>query len=442
MSARRLHRLVILTAAVALGAAAAGRAESARSLVKRGNTAYAAGRYDEAMKAYEQADVESPESPVVAFNQGTVHYRTEDYAAARESFAEAARRSRDPVFEAGCRYNTGNCWFKEARRQMDSDLKKAVEACESSVDSYQAALALHPEFEDAKRNIEVVRRLWKSILDEQKRRQEQQQAQQEQQQKLAEQLRQLIERQEKAARESADLAKGQEAQNANQAVREQSSAQADVQRQLGQDTQATADSLQQMLSQSQAPAPANPGGTPPPPQAPGHPALEHMAQARERQDQAAQKLDQCQPKPASGDQSQAAEALRQALDSLSQTQQEQQDQQGKQNQPQQQNPQGRQQQPGEKGKEQEQGREQEKPPQEQEKGPGQEAKQPPQEQEKQEQAATVKEGKEEGEPKEQPQARTRLVDQDARDILDAEKRNRDRRTAAEQDGIQPVDKDW
>lgn len=426
------------------------RAESARGLVKRGNAAYEAERYDEAMKAYEQADVESPESPVVAFNQGAVHYRAEDYAAARQAFAEAARRSRDPAFEASCRYNTGNCWFKEARRQMDSDLKKAVEACENSVDSYQAALALKPDFLEAKRNIEVVRRLWKSILDEQKRRQEEQKAQQEQQQKLQEELKQLIERQEKAAGQSAELAKKQDAEGSTQAVQEQSATQADAQRQLGEDTQAVTDSLQQRLAPAPhaAQASGTPGAAPgtaaggasPPAQAPTHPALDHMGEARGLQDQATQKLEQRLPRPAAGDQTQAAAALRRALESLSQDQKEP-PQQGGQEQREQQQQQG--QQPAEQKPEQEKGKEEgEQKGKQDQQGQDQQGQDQQEEQGEPQQAASAQEGKEGEESEERQQASARLADQDARDILDEEKRNRDRRTAAEQDGIQPVDKDW
>jgi len=422
---------------------AAVLAESARGLVRRGNRAYEAGRFDEAMKAYEQADVESPESPVVAFNQGTVKYRAEDFAAAREAFQKAAKGSRDPRFEAKCRYNLGDCWFREVRRQMDSDLAKAVEACERSVDEYQAALALDPQLEAARRNIEVVRRLWKSILDEQKRRQEEQKAQQEQQQKLAEQLKQLIERQEQAAGQSAELAKQQASEGPSQAVQQQAAAQAGSQTQLGKDTQAFADTLQQTAAQAQPPqaAPGTAAAPQPQPAAPQHPALSHLQEARQAQDQAVQKLGQTQPGAATDDQKQAAEALRKALESMSQKQDGQQGQQPQQGQQQQQEP--KQQDQGkdpQNGEEQKPGQEQEeKQGQEQEQGQGQGQGQG----EEQAQQQEAQEGGEENQdPKDRQQARARLADEDARDILDHEKRNRDRRTAGEQRGLAPVDKDW
>ena len=416
----------VLLGVLLLGLATAALAESARGLVRRGNKAYEAKRYDEAMKAYEQADVESPESPVVAFNQGAVHYRAEDYAAARESFEKAAKASRDPAFEANCRYNVGDTWFKEARRQMDSDLKKAVEACERSVDNYQAALALQPEFEAARRNIEIVRRLWKSILDEQKRRQEQQKAQQEEQQKFAEQMKQLIERQETAAGQSTALAKQQESAGASPAVQEQSAAQAKDQRQLGEDTQAAADKLAEMLRQAQPPPPGGAAGSPPPASPPSQPAQEQMNQARQLQEQAAGKLEQTQPQPASADQKQAAEALRKALESLSKPQDGQEQKQEGQKQDQ-------------KGQEEQKkdGQKQDQKGQE-----GQKQEDQKQDQKKQEEPQAAQEGGKEPQGQDPQQARARLADQDARNILDDEKRNRDRRTAAEQQGVAPVDKDW
>ncbi len=45
-------------------------AVSARKMVSRGNTAYAAEKYDEALEAYEGASVEAPESARIYFNKG------------------------------------------------------------------------------------------------------------------------------------------------------------------------------------------------------------------------------------------------------------------------------------------------------------------------------------------------------------------------------------
>lgn len=410
-------------------------AESPRSLVRRGNRAFEAGRYDEAMKAYEQADVEAPESPVVAFNQGTVHYRAEDFAAARAAFEKAARASHDPRFEAMCRYNLGNCWFREVRRQMDSDLGKAVEACERSVDEYQAALALDPTLDAARRNIEVVRRLWKSILDEQKRRQEQQDARQEEARKLLEQLRQLIERQEQAARQSEDLARRQTAQGSTPEVQQQAAAQAAGQRQLGQDTQSVLENLRQAAAQAapQQPPPQTPGAGAAPDAPPQHPAIQHMADARQAQDRAADALDQTRPAPAGEDQKRAADHLRKALESLAQPQQEQPTQGSQQAQQQQQ------QQPAPQQGQDSANQNEDDAPQNGQKGQDDKNSQ----QNEKEAARQSTENENATQPEEpRQQARARLADQDARDILDTEKRNRERRTAAEQRALAPVDKDW
>jgi len=57
-------------------------AASARKMVSRGNTAYAAGQYDEALEAYDAASVEAPESARIYFNKGAAYYRQGDYSSA------------------------------------------------------------------------------------------------------------------------------------------------------------------------------------------------------------------------------------------------------------------------------------------------------------------------------------------------------------------------
>ena len=64
-------------------------ASSPRKAVKEGNRLYEAGDYDRALEAYAVASVELPESPVVAFNEGTAYFKKGDLKKARESFERA-----------------------------------------------------------------------------------------------------------------------------------------------------------------------------------------------------------------------------------------------------------------------------------------------------------------------------------------------------------------
>jgi len=135
----------------------ATHAVSARKLIERGNTAYQAGKFEEALSAYDEASVDAPESPELYYNRGAVFYRQEDYEQAVEAFEKAALKSVEPILESRARYNLGNCAFREAERQRDSDLQKSLESCEAAIKHYQDALRRNRNLTKAAENIEIVR---------------------------------------------------------------------------------------------------------------------------------------------------------------------------------------------------------------------------------------------------------------------------------------------
>lgn len=422
MPARQAGVLVwVLACAMSIGQTA--RADSARALVRKGNAAFAGGDFNEAMSAYEEADVEAPNSAVIEFNKGTVFYRQDDITAAREAFAKAAANAPDAAFEANARYNIGNCWFREARRQRDSDPKKALETCEKAIDSYHTALALNPDLVDARRNIEVSRMLWKSILDEQRKRQEEQR----QQQELAEELKKLEQRQRQAAEQSAKLAGKKRSEGTTPEVAGHSREQAGAQQQLKQDTQEAARQMEEGARQASAPSP----GSPTPPEPPGdedplQQALTHLEEALQAQERAVEQLEKTRPEGAEPDQKQAADALRKALESLSGQQDRQQANDQQQDEDRQQEGDEQQSDDGGREDDEQQGDDRGREDDQRQDGSRQpdQARQPDPEADQEEPDEAM------------------MLDQDARDILDQEKINRERQRAARQRGVRPVEKDW
>jgi Ca-activated chloride channel homolog len=147
-------------------------AASTAELVSKGNSLYLAGKYDEALSAYEEASVKAPESPRLYFNKGAAYYRKENYDKAKEAFENAALKTKDVNLEAMARFNLGNCSFSQAQRQKDSDLNEMLEACQTAIRHYQEALKLDPGLKEAAENIEVVRLVMKNIMDEINKRKE------------------------------------------------------------------------------------------------------------------------------------------------------------------------------------------------------------------------------------------------------------------------------
>jgi Ca-activated chloride channel family protein len=143
-------------------------ADSARSLVARGNRAYERQQYEEALEAYEQAARTRPNTPEVWFNLGNALYQQGDFQAAMSAYEQAAVRSRNKVFEARSKFNEGNAGLRQAMRDSQTNPAQAIEGLRGSVRLYQDALKLDPSLADARHNIEVARRLMKKLEEEQR----------------------------------------------------------------------------------------------------------------------------------------------------------------------------------------------------------------------------------------------------------------------------------
>ena len=378
----RFSRSKFLAPAILLLCAHPLYADSPQRLIAKGNAAYHAGEYDKALSHYEEASVDTPESPYIYFNQGAAYYQMGDLAKAKEGFEKAAVKTRDTDLEVHAKFNLGNTAFREAERQQDSDLEKSLAACEQSIRHYQDSLKLDPGFKQAAENIEVVRLTMKAILDEIKKRQEEAKQQQQDQEKLKE----LIEQQEQLLEQSTAL--GDKAdQTGEQAVEQASKELAAAQRDLEQETRELAEQMQQdPAAPNQTMSPQQPD----PPQA----ARRQIEQAISQQQQAADGLDQVRPKDAAGHEEKAIEHLKQALASTGD------------------------------GQEQQQESQQEK--QQSEDGQQQQSQPQPQEQQQEQ-------------PDEQQQAQ---LNEQAHDILDEEKKNREQRQQPAAGNYRPVAKDW
>jgi Ca-activated chloride channel family protein len=273
-----------------------GYAASPRSLVSKGNSAYLAGKYDEALSAYNEASVQMPESPRIYFNKGAALYGKGDYNKAVEMFEKAALKARDIQLEARAKFNLGNCSFREAERQRDSDINKALEACEKSILFYQEALELDPGFKKAAENIEIVRLTMKTILDEIKKQKERVKKRQQ----AADRLKKLVERQEEFLNRAGSLSEGkQDSRNHKEKIKDLAEDQDTLRNE-------TRDLAKEIRSSSQK--------TPSPSQS--EQAGKHLENAEREQGQATEKIRQDRMKQASVNQQKAIDEMKKALKSL------------------------------------------------------------------------------------------------------------------------------
>ncbi len=154
--------------------------DSFSSLSKKGNKAYmqaqeflqkgekykAAETWEKALKYYRDAEIEKPESPELSYNLGNVMYQQEKYPDALERYYKALS-SDESGHQAQTYYNFGNTFYRSGK------YPEAIQA-------YQKSLELDPDDEDAKYNLEFVRKKMKEMLDKELQRQQEQKQQQDQ----------------------------------------------------------------------------------------------------------------------------------------------------------------------------------------------------------------------------------------------------------------------
>ena len=359
-------------------------AASSKKLVKEGNMAYLSGEYDQALTAYEEASVDAPESPYIYFNKGAALYMKGDYSSAIESFEKAALKSKDILLEAKSKFNLGNCLFREAERQMDSDLNKSLEACQKSIAYYQESLELDPDLSEAAENIEVVRLVMKNILDEINKQKEAAKQQQEAMEQAAERLKDLIEKQEDALERNTKLEKEGAEKGDSQGLRQRTRDLAGDQKDLEAQTRDLADSISQITGQD-IPSSDNK-------------VEQHLENATKEQEAASGNLEQYNRASAMDNQEKALEELNAALESMSQ-----------------------------------QGQQGQQAEQEEQQGA---------QQEQQQQASPSEEPEQNNGEQEEEQAFLEQLSEDADDILDEEKENRKQRDIRASDTYKEVDRDW
>ena len=159
---------VVLHAGVAYG-------ETLRAKIHEGNALYEQGLYDKALEAYNDAQVDSPDSAELHFNIGNVKYREEDYENTIDTYQKSFK-TKDIKLEAKAYYNTGNAKYRAGEKTSDIALWR------EAMEYYKRAIELDPDDEDAKFNLEFVEQKIKETLSKQQEEQQQQDKQQKEQQ--------------------------------------------------------------------------------------------------------------------------------------------------------------------------------------------------------------------------------------------------------------------
>ena len=147
-------------------------ANSAQVSTSQGNRLYEQGKFDEAIKQYDRALVNSPQALEPKFNKANSYYRLDDLDQAMNLYRQVAAESKDMKIVTKAKYNLGNCSFQQGSKQRDSNLQKAIKDMETAIGHWRGVLDIDAENQKAAKNIEVARLTIKDILDQIKNQQD------------------------------------------------------------------------------------------------------------------------------------------------------------------------------------------------------------------------------------------------------------------------------
>jgi Ca-activated chloride channel family protein len=116
-------------------------ADSAGSKNKNGNRLFEQGKYEEAQKAYQEAQIAKPDRPEPLYNAGNALIKQKKYDQALQQLNQAITKA-DKGLQSWGWYNTGNALFEMGQFQ-------------DSASAYIQSLKINPADRDAKHNLEL-----------------------------------------------------------------------------------------------------------------------------------------------------------------------------------------------------------------------------------------------------------------------------------------------
>ena len=105
---------------------------------------YKKGDFKKALEFYNQAGIEKPDLPEIRYNLGNSLHQQKEWERALQNYQKALQGTPDPS-QAQIYYNLGNTFYR---------LDKYPEA----IEAYKKCLGINPNDEDAKYNLEYVRK--------------------------------------------------------------------------------------------------------------------------------------------------------------------------------------------------------------------------------------------------------------------------------------------
>ena len=150
--------------------------------VRAGNDLYRKGNFSEAMEHYEKAALKNPSEARIEYDLGAAAYQAKDYDAAVEHFQKSLLTDNDK-FRRDVHFNLGDAFYRAGILQEDKELDQAIKRLESSLGSFEKAIALDPKDQPSAENYLFVKKEIERLKQKKEQQQQQKKQQQDQQQK-------------------------------------------------------------------------------------------------------------------------------------------------------------------------------------------------------------------------------------------------------------------
>ena len=136
---------------------------------------YESGKYESALREYKRLLMEKPDDSRLHFNAGAAAFQVNDFDEAAKQL-NSALVTQDLQLQERAYYNLGNTEYRLGTEAPAPEKKQAN--WEHSIGSYESALKLNPNDQDAKFNLELVKKKLEELQKQQQQKQDQSKDQQ------------------------------------------------------------------------------------------------------------------------------------------------------------------------------------------------------------------------------------------------------------------------
>lgn len=183
MKVVQMKRIFILISLLAIAAFARP--------INDGNELFRKGDFAGALQKYMEARKDEHANPLLFYNIGTCQYKLGNYEEAQKEL-ESASRMPDSSIASKAAFNLANTFYRIGEKSSESS--ERIAKWREAVGYLKKAIDLDPNFENAKRNVEIVQRKLKEEIDKQKEQNQQNENQDQKQPELSENAKQILAR--------------------------------------------------------------------------------------------------------------------------------------------------------------------------------------------------------------------------------------------------------